>query len=74
MSNKPPWADQVVETTREEYYALAACGVEVGYDWSRLDGSSWDDTPRWLDRLAAPESGRILYFYYIRKEGTDEQQ
>jgi hypothetical protein len=32
--NKPSWANEVTEVSREEALALAAMGVDVYFDWS----------------------------------------
>ena len=67
---RPPWADEVIEVSRKEGFALMEAGVEVRVDWTYEDDDYWN---------YYPESGEVLWsgyqhcdcsFYYLLKDGT----
>lgn len=72
-SNRPPWADEVEELTREEYELLGALGAWVNMDFSGVDAKwnsrpasksnalSWRDVDYMLDNYT-------VFFYRLKTE------
>ena len=71
--NKPSWANDVVEVTPDEAWALHACGAKVYWDcqiWENL--VDWDPLGNWTREEIESTYHPNELFYYLSKDGTDD--